>query len=132
MKFIIVIACIAVFLSACSSEPEMTGLWKNGDNSTLKFVDDTTAVMGQEGVEGEATGIFWSKGDTVWVKSAMDAEVDMFNLFTFYLQKDSLYLVSISLSRSGDMQTLNGSEFAQRLGKSYEELAFVKSGTSKK
>lgn len=123
---------IVAFSIGCSKAPDLKGTWKNSDNSTLEFVNDTAAVMGQEGVEGSAEGTYWVKGDTVWVKSMneMVSVIDTYNLFTFYHQQDSLYLVRISLHRGDDFQTLEGEEFSRRLGKSPDELAFVKTGVT--
>ncbi len=130
--WLLVIAA-ALCIASCSKSPDFKGEWKNGDNSTLSITGDSSAVMGQEGLEGAAKGTYRTNGDTLWVKSVLDTSMgfEIYNVFAFVWRNDSLYLASISLHRGGDVQTLNGLEFAQRLGKTPEQMAFVRKGTRK-
>lgn len=127
-KISILVAFFGLLFAACSKESAYEGTWKNSDNATLEFRDDTTAIMGQEGIDGDVQGTYWTSGDTLWVKSGQEPGTteEVYNLFTFYHRNDSLQLLEIALFRPSDRQTLTGSELARRLGKRTEDMAFVK------
>jgi hypothetical protein len=128
MKYPLFAALLAVIAAGCSSQSDVKGMWTNSDSSTLELKADSVAIMGQTGLEGDVKGVYWMDGDTVWVKSPLDSNVsaEVYNLFTLHHSNDSLYLVRIALYRGSDFQSLEGEEFAKRLGKSPGEMAFVR------
>ena len=120
---------ILLLLVSCSPEDRpLTGTWKNGDNNTLEFSGDSTAVMGMDGLEARVQGAYRLREDTVYVWSEKEQVegVEVYNEYVFEYKNDSLFLVSIALYRGGDMQRLYAGELAERLGKSARQLAFVK------
>lgn len=133
MNRIALLFLIACTFLACSQQPDFEGVWRNNDSATLQLRDDSIAVMGQEGIDADVDGTFWSTHDTLWIRSGVeDAQgVDMYNTFTFVYRNDSLHLIEIALHRGDDFQKLKGDEFAKRLGKRPEDMAFVRGGGEK-
>ncbi len=112
--------------TSCSQQTDLAGKWKNGNGETLALNADSTAVLGMEGVDGGINGRYDVIGDTVLVTTESDVD-DLgkyHNVYRLAYVEPGLQLVSVTLYRGGDYESVIVEELARKLQKSVEQYRF--------
>lgn len=128
MKRLIPLFALLVAVAGCGSNvsDQLPGTWKNGDGNLLRFVDDGRVFRGQEGYEDEAESTYEVRGDSVFVTTVPDEPGGPTNTFRLFASSDTLYLVSITLTRPGEERTIPVDEFALQTGRSASKFHFTR------
>ncbi|HOJ04215.1 MAG TPA: hypothetical protein PK916_09450 [Bacteroidota bacterium] len=117
---------LGALCAACSSEPDVTGLWRNGDGSEVRFLAKDSAALGQQGF-GDVLGCAVDyAGDTVIVIEPVDPASQSKRSYRFLLSGDTLHLREIATDAPGTHYVEPIDQLARRAGKSLEKLAFIR------
>ena len=128
MKRMIPLIALLVALAGCGPDltDQLPGTWKNGDGNLLRFTGDGMVYQGQEGYEDEAQATFEVRGDSVLVTTVPGEPGGQTNTFSLFASGDTLYLISITLTRPGEQRTIPLDEFALQTGRPASKFHFTR------